>query len=117
MTAVAAALLVTLVVRSEVQIATPQSAPGVVSQPTPVEEESAAQVFGSADGNSLWRQPVSGVNDTAYLSLRDRVLRDGVESWTPPASAVATTTKAAEPVLSYREQLNLLLKQERLPGS
>ncbi len=58
------------------------------------------------------RRLVAASDETAYLNLREQVLRFGVESWKPPAPVVAAATSAAEPVLSCREPLDLLLAEE-----
>jgi hypothetical protein len=117
MTAVAAVLLVSLIVRVEPRTAAPAGAEGVS-----LSVNSFAKTKDDADFSlpmrNLPRRPLLASSDeTAYLTLRDQVLRFGVESWKSPVSTIAATTNGAEPVLSYREQLDRLLKQESLHGS
>jgi hypothetical protein len=118
MTTVAAVLLVALVVRVAPQVA-PGNGQGIspTSAASAAVEKQADPTVWFARGNPSQRSPVSGGDETAYLSLRDQVLRFGVESWKPPASVETAATNTAEPVLSYREQLDRLLKQESFPGS
>jgi hypothetical protein len=62
----------------------------------------------------------AGGEETSYLSLRDQVLQQGVESWQFPASSAVLTAKAkdaAEASLSRQEQLNRLLEEQGLRGS
>jgi hypothetical protein len=117
MTTVAAALLVALVVRFEPQVAAPGGGESTSPVATSFAEKQADPNSSFAVRNVPRRGLFSGSDETAYLDLRDQVLRFGVESWQLPASAVAAATNTAEPVLSYREQLNRLLKQESLHGS
>jgi hypothetical protein len=116
MTAVAVALLVALVVQSSSQIAV---TPGNPSTPVPsflMAKNQADIAFGLAGENGLPRRPNSLSAETSYLSLRDQVLRYGVDSWRLPVSAVAAATITEHPI-SYREQLDRLLKQENPHGS
>jgi len=116
MTAAAAILLVALVVRSGLQTAVTPGEQGMAVPSTSAAQDQPSAVSWLADGNGLPRRPVSGSAETSYLNLRDQVLRYGVDSWRLPVSAVATA-KIAEPPLSYREQLDRLLKQEAIHGS
>ena len=116
MTAVAAALLVALVVRSGPQTAMTGGKPSIAIPSTSVAENQADSVSWLASGNGLLRRPISNSPESPYLNLRDQVLRYGVDSWNPPVSVVATA-KIAEPPLSYREQLDRLLRQEAIHGS
>jgi len=100
MTAVAVMLLAMLVVPSEKKTTNGRQ----------------AEVW-SAGGNVPQPAPVSNANEMPYSALRDQVLRDGVDSWKPPESSVVTTASPMEAPLSYREQLDRLLKQEDLRGS
>jgi hypothetical protein len=62
----------------------------------------------------------SGSEKASYLSLRDQVLRQGVESWPLPASSVVLTEKAkhtAETPITHQEQLSRLLDEQGLRGS
>ncbi len=117
MTAVAAALLVALAARVAPPAAAPGGGDGVSLPMAASAGRQAAPESWLPARNVARNYPVSGSDETAYLDLRDQVLRFGVDSWRSPASAVAATTNATEPVLSYREQLDRLLKQESLHGS
>jgi hypothetical protein len=116
MTAVAAALLLALVVRSGSQIVVTPGEQRMAVPSTSVAEDQADSVSWLASGNGLPRRPISNSPESPYLNLRDQVLRYGVDSWRLPVSAVATA-RIAEPPLSYREQLDRLLKQEAIHGS
>jgi hypothetical protein len=112
MTAVAAVLLVTIAVRVDPRIAAPGDGKGVSTADASLAER-PGDLHSSLVVRNLPRpQRFSGSGETAYLSLRDQVLRFGVESWKSPASAAAVTTRAAEPVLSCHGQLEALLIQE-----
>jgi hypothetical protein len=117
MTVVAATLLAALVFRLGPQIAvTGGGQQRATTSLTSVLESQTNLAPWLAGASGLPRQPISDSPEASYLSVRDRVLRYGVDSWQLPASAVATADVAAPP-LSYREQLNRLLKQECLHGS
>lgn len=116
MTVVAAALLAALVVRSESQIAVTGAGPRVATSATSLAKNQASNVAWLARESELPRRLISDSAETSYLKLRDQVLCYGVDSWSPPAATVATTT-IAEPPSSYREQLNRLLKREGSHGS
>jgi hypothetical protein len=53
-----------------------------------------------------------GGTETAYLTLRDRVLRYGVDSWKPSPSSAATSTMPDDSPKTYREDLKRLLEQQ-----
>ena len=119
-TAVAAILLVMLTTRTQPQMAERGNEQGVAPTASSSADkmEAARELgFGLAAENASWRPSASDTGEMSYLKLRDQVLRDGVESWKSPASAVVTTTQAPETPLSYRQQLDLLLKQQGLRGS
>jgi hypothetical protein len=107
-TAVAAILLVMLVTRLEPQMAVPSS-----EKP----KQGPVLEYGLAEANASRGPLVSGADEMPYLKLRDQVLRDGVESWKFPVSPVVTAAGTTEGPLSYREQLDRLLKQQGLRGS
>jgi hypothetical protein len=126
MTAVAAVLLAMLVTRSERPMAVQVSKQGVAPHASSIVQQQASptslkkeRVSENRLGmGSVPRAPQgSGTDETSYLTLRDQVLRDGVESWKVPVSAVVTTARTTEVPLSYREQLDRLLKQQGLRGS
>jgi hypothetical protein len=106
MTAVAAILLAALVVRVEPRTAAPGRGAGGSSVATSVAERTVDPSPALAVRDIPRRSSVAA--ETAYLNLRDHVLRFGIESWKPPASSVAAKTNGAEPILSCREQLDLL---------
>jgi hypothetical protein len=113
MTAVAAVLLAMLVIRTEPRIA----GTAIPSLPSGNEIENGRPAESWLAGTNLSRRPpVFGTDEMSYLTLRDQVLRDGVESWKSPASAVVVTRTTESP-LTYREQLDRLLKQQDLRGS
>jgi hypothetical protein len=125
-TAVAAILLAMLVTRSEPQIAlrggqqgAATLSPSVVQQPAhPAAVDNGRVPEDQLAMGSVGRRPQNfGTEEMSYLALRDQVLRDGVESWKFPVSAVVTTARTTEGPLSYREQLERLLKQQGLRGS
>jgi hypothetical protein len=112
MTAVAALLFVMLATRPA-----PQSAAVVDEQAKPASlEMEQMQGYWLAAQNSSRPLDVFGENESPYLSLRNQVVRYGVESWKSPVSAVATEVRAAEAPLSYREQLDRLLKETNHAG-
>ena len=122
MTAVAAVLLVMFATRwgprlGEQSPTTP--APLVVQQRVDTDwlEENQASGDWLAHRRAARPPRVSGVDEMCYLDLRNQVLRYGVDSWKPPASAVVTSDGPTEGPLSYREQLDRLLKQQGLRGS
>jgi hypothetical protein len=125
MTAVAAILLVMLVTRSERQVAVQEVKQGAVTpassvvqvQANPAAPEKRLPEDWFAIGSVPRAPQGSDAEETSYLTLRDQVLRDGVESWKFPVSAVVTTGRTTESPLSYREQLDRLLKQQGLRGS
>jgi hypothetical protein len=118
MTTVAVVLLVALVVRVEPR-ATAPTAEGSVSPvaATPFAEKRIDPSFMLAARDVPRRETRSGADETAYLNVRDRVLRLGVESWKSPASPAAATTDIPERVLGSRDQMNRLLRLESLFGS
>ncbi len=125
MTAIAAVLLVMLVTHSERQVAVQGGNQGhatrassiVQLQANPVAPEKRSREDWLAMGSVPHARQDSDTDETSYLTLRDQVLRDGVESWKIPVSAVVTTARTTESPLSYREQLDRLLKQQGLRGS
>jgi hypothetical protein len=116
MTTVAAALLVTLLVRVEPQSVAPDGSPDALPMAAASAENKADPNAWAAVRNLPQRGLASGTEETAYLDVRDQVLRFGVDSWKLPVAAVATTNRP-ERVLNCREQLDRLLRQESLPGS
>ena len=126
MTALAAILLVMLVARWQPQIAAQGTKQGTAAPASAIVQGHAnpagpekRQMPGDwlAMGNVPRPPQGSGTEEMPYLALRDQVLRDGVESWKSPVSPVVTTTRTTEAPLSYREQLDRLLKQEGVRGS
>jgi hypothetical protein len=117
MTTVAAVLLLALVVRVVSPVAAPGIRESVAASEAPFVAEPTNASSSPAMRNSSRRASSSTSDETAYLDLRDQVLRFGVESWRSPASAAAATKSSTEPVLSYREELDRLLRQEALFGS
>jgi hypothetical protein len=115
MTAVAAALLAALVVQSGSQTAVTPHDQGTAVQSTFVANNQADSASLPVGDNRLPHQPSSLTAETSYLNLRNQVLRYGVDSWKLPVSAVAAAI--TEHPLSYREQLDRLLKQENPHGS
>jgi hypothetical protein len=119
MTAVAAVLLTMLVIRTEPRIAERGGEQGVAMPglPSGNRTENGRPDESWLAGANLSRRPlVLGTDEMSYLTLRDQVLRDGIESWKSPAPAVVVTRTTESP-LSYRQQLDLLLKQQGLHGS
>ena len=126
----AVAILVTmLVVRSGPQIAGPSGHQGTAipaaavarqqSRPAVVENGRRPE-YQAATERSL--RPVDGLGgeETSYLTLRDQVLQEGVESWRFPASSVVSTTKTkdtAEAPVTHQQQLSRLLEEQGLRGS
>jgi hypothetical protein len=51
-----------------------------------------------------------GGTETAYLTLRDQVLRYGVDSWKTPVSSPVPSTMPDDSPRSYREELKRLLQ-------
>jgi hypothetical protein len=117
MTTVAAALLVALVLRPEPQIARQIDKPNTKPATTLRAEKQTEPAVWLAVGNLPQRRIATGADEAAYLNVRDQVLRCGVDSWEPPPSATATAALSGERPLSYREQLDRLLKQESAHGS
>ena len=116
MTAVAAALLLALVVRSGSQTAVTPVGQGMAGSSASMAEDQADSVSWLASRSGLSRSPIFDSAETSYLNLRDQVLRYGVDSWRMPVSAVAAA-KIEQPPLSYREQLDRLLTEEGSRGS
>jgi hypothetical protein len=118
MTTVAAVLLAALMVRVEPRSAAP-TAEGNVSPTaaTPFAKERVDPSSLLAAKDLPRRETRSGADETAYLNVRDRVLRLGVESWKSPPSPAAATTDFPERVLGSRDQMNRLLSLESLFGS
>ena len=114
MTAVAAALLLALVVRIEPRAVTPGGHEGVSPAPTPFVQKQSDSRSSFAISDSPRRAVLAASDEATYLSLRDQVLRFGIDSWRPPVTTVAATTKAAEPILGTRGHLDRLLKREAL---
>jgi hypothetical protein len=118
MTAVAAILLALLATRSEPKIALQEDGKGTAQQSAINNPgEGRAFGYGLAEANASRPPVVLGTDEMSYLTLRDQVLRDGVESWKFPVSTSATAARTTERPLSYREQLDRLLKQQDLRGS
>jgi hypothetical protein len=113
MTAVAAALLVAVVVRVEPRSTAAVRETVLSAVAAPVAERAIEPSPSPAIADFASERPISTSDETAYLNVRDQVLRFGVESWNVPVSAVAASTKAAEPVLTRRGQLNALLMQQK----
>jgi hypothetical protein len=113
MTTVAAALLAALVVGVEPPTVAP-SGPRSSSTARPIAQPQVEPPSSVAWTNRPWRAAIGQSNEADYLSLRDQVLRFGVDSWRIPAPAVVATTSRAEPILSNREGLDRLLRQEAL---
>jgi hypothetical protein len=114
MTTVAAALLVMLVARPA-----PPMAAGVDDHANSAsfEKRRSPENTLAKDGALEPRRFLSR-EAAPYLALRDQVLRDGVESWQFPVSAFApSATATTESPVTYREQLDRLLKQQGSRGS
>jgi hypothetical protein len=117
MTVVAASLLLALVVRPGPQNVMTADRQNVSPSLASAVDKRADSIPWSAKGIFSRRQLVSGSVESSYLDLRDQVIRDGVESWKSPVSAIAITTNAKEKPQNCREQLDRLLQQERWNGS
>jgi hypothetical protein len=117
MTTVAAALLVALAVGVERRTAVPGGGEGVSLAARSVVEKQLDVGTPFSVRNSPQSAILATSEETAYLSLRDQVLRFGVDSWRSPAASIVATKSKAEPVLSPRKQLDHLLKQEHSFGS
>jgi hypothetical protein len=126
MTAIAAILLVMLVTRSEPQIAVQEDKQGtaipassvVQRQANPASlENGLASGYWLAMGDAPRPPRSSGTDEMCYLTLRDQVLRDGVESWKSPVSPAVRSAMTTESPLNYRELLDRLLEQQGLRGS
>ena len=109
MTAVAAVLLMMLAVRP---------APPIADRPEEPRVESAPMSdYGLAESSASPFHRDHQSNEMPYLALRNQVLRNGVESWKSPVSMVVTTARSVDEPLSYREQLDRLLKEQGCRGS
>ncbi len=124
MTAVAAILLVMLVTRWQLQ-SPGQRASRALRPPRHPSPNSRQVRLAAENGSGPEYWLATGVRralrcsrheEMSYLTLRDQVLRDGVESWKLPVSAVAATAgeRCGGTAASYREQLNRLLEQQGL---
>jgi hypothetical protein len=121
MTAVAATLLVMLACHwlSQCRPASPQVA-AVVEEPSTVRPDDSFAITErpatALAGRSAAFLPAGGANEMSYLFVRNQVLRGGVESWKSPDSTLAVGGRAEEAPLSYREQLDRLLKETNHAG-
>jgi hypothetical protein len=125
MTGVAAALVVAILIRPESQITGVKSEQGAVSpsksvvegqtaQPTPEREEAVGSRL--ATGNLLRAWQISDPDKMSYLNLRNQVLLHGIESWKFPSSSSIGPDTAIEEPLTYREQLERLLRETNHAG-
>jgi hypothetical protein len=106
MTGVAAVLLAMLATPSGSKFAQDNAAPVADKAEQGFSPENRLAYVGSAHSRLDF-----GEEDGAYLKLRNQVLREGVESWKSPVSAFAAPAAAAEVPMSYREQLQQLLRE------
>ncbi len=105
MTATAAVLLAMFVTRSQLPITRPADLEGAATPAASVAQQQPSPVF-FEDGRSSDYRLVTGssprppnnpgTDEMSYLSLRDQVLRDGVESWKFSVSPVATTARTKD---------------------
>jgi hypothetical protein len=112
MTAVAAILLTMVVSRSVPQVALRESKREIAaSAPVSFERESAPEYEMTTETAS---PPLLAFDteEMPYLKLRAQVLRDGVDSWKSPPLKTMAAARPAEAPLTYREQLERLLKQQ-----
>jgi hypothetical protein len=117
MTTVAAALLLALLARIEPQAVTPGSGENALPVAAPLAEDRADLHSPFVMRDSPQRPILFGSDETGYLTLRDQVLRFGVDSWRSPASPAAATTDFTQPVLNSRGQLDRRLRLDALFGS